>query len=104
MHLPQWINWGISLAKLIVVQCQILRINTNDHILYKKTKACKMTSQQSFKLYPYEYVSQTRLGIVEIISKLPTSIVNFMYQLGWATVPRYLAKHNYGGFCDNVFE
>ena len=30
-------------------------------------------------------------------------MVNFMYQLGWATVPRYLVKHCSGCFCEGAF-
>lgn len=30
-------------------------------------------------------------------------MVNFMYQLGWAVVPRYLAEHYSGCFCEGFF-
>ena len=30
-------------------------------------------------------------------------IVNFMYQLGWAVVLRYLVKHYSRCFCEGVF-
>lgn len=55
----------------------------------------------------YGYSLALPLLRVHIITMLPTPppslMVNFMCQLSWATVFRYLVKHYSGCFCADVF-
>ena len=37
-------------------------------------------------------------------SQSPSVMVNFMCQLGWAKMDRYLVKHYSGCFCEDIFE
>ena len=50
-------------------------------------------------------VETSVVGVGSIVSSLVSDIVmiNFMCQLGYATVPRYLVKHYFRCFCEGFF-